>query len=120
MNDNERLAYLENLISKGKQVSKDEDIYKGNSNHKNRIYPIRKAYTHYDLDKVDHTKSEKEIAIDLGCDESYGYRLKLKKMKQLGFPIESDGKKLIDPTKIRNNKKNVTDDDLNSTERESK
>ena len=112
MNDNQRLAYLESLIAKGQKLKEDENLYKGNSNHKNRIYPIRKAYTHYDLDKVDHTKSAKEIAIDLGCDESYAYRLKLKKMKQLGFPIESDGKKLIDPTRIINNKKNVTDDDI--------
>lgn len=112
MNDNQRLAYLESLIAKGQKLKEDENLYKGDSKFKSRVYLTRKEYTHYDLDKVDHTKSAKEIAIDLGCDESYGYRLKLKKMKQLGFPIESDGKKLIDPTRIRNNKKNVTDDDI--------
>jgi DNA invertase Pin-like site-specific DNA recombinase len=112
MNDNERLAYLENLISKGKQVSKDEDLYKGDSKFKSRVYLTRKEYTHYDLDKVDHTKSAKEIALDFGCAPSYAYRLKLKKMKQLGFPIESDGIKLIDPTRIRNDKKSADHDDL--------
>ena len=112
MNDNERLAYLESLIVKGQKLSQDENLYKGDSKSKSRVYLIRKEYTHYDLDKVDHTKTPKEIAIDLGCDQSYAYRLKLKKMKQLGFPIEFDGKKLIDPTKIRNDKKDIDDDDL--------
>jgi DNA-binding CsgD family transcriptional regulator len=112
MNDNERLAYLEGLIAKGEKLPQNENVYTGDSKSKNRVYLIRKEYTHYDLDKVDHTKSAKEIAIDLGCDESYSYKLKLKKMKQLGFPIESVGGKLIDPTRIRNNKKDVTDDDI--------